>query len=34
MMREEFVRSKDAWENGVAVEDVLEHLKAKITEKK
>ncbi len=34
LMREEFERNGDAWENGVPVEDALEDLKAKINEKK
>ena len=32
LMREEFERQGDVWENGVLVDDILEKLKAKITD--
>jgi hypothetical protein len=32
LMREEFERQGDVWENGRPVDDILEKLKAKITD--
>ncbi|HEX4127584.1 MAG TPA: hypothetical protein VHX67_08415 [Acidimicrobiales bacterium] len=32
LMREEFERRGDVWENGVPVDDILRKLKAKITD--
>jgi hypothetical protein len=32
LMREEFERPGDVWENSVPVDDILEKLKAKITD--
>jgi len=32
LMREEFERQSDAWENGIPVDEILEKLKAKITD--
>ena len=32
LMREEFERHGDAWKNGIPVDEILEKLKAKITD--
>jgi hypothetical protein len=34
LMREEFERQGDAWDNGVPVDEILEKLKEKITDNK